>query len=107
MAMAKKPVLAFPPESPEVKYAEVLTPYATSYVHKQLVPYSRVNILKDNGVQCEVASSNGQLNVTTDSCQCTFWKSMHLPCRHMFAVRKHWQVSLFSSCGVDARWTRG
>ena len=26
MAMVKKPVLAFPPESPEVKYAEVLTP---------------------------------------------------------------------------------
>ena len=106
MAMAKKPVLAFPPESPEVKYAEVLTPYATSYVHKQLVLYSRVNIVKDNGVQCEVASSNGQLNVTIDSCQCTFWNSMHLPCRHMFAVRKHRQVSLFSSCGVDARWTR-
>ena len=83
-----------------------MKPYATTYVHKQLELYTRVNIVKDNGVQCEVASSNGQLNVTIDSCQCTFWNSMHLPCRHMFAVRKHRQVSLFSSCGVDARWTR-
>ena len=50
MAMAKNPVLALPPELPEVKYAEVLTPYATTYVHKQLALCSRVNIEKDNGV---------------------------------------------------------
>ena len=106
MAMAKKPVLVFPPESPEVKYAEVFTPYATTYVHKQLALCSRVNIEKDNGVQCEVTSSNGQLNVTVDSCQCTFWTSMHLPCRHMFAVHEHRQVPLFSSSGMDARWTK-
>ena len=24
----------------------------------------------------------------------------------LFAVREHWQVPLFSSSGVDARWTR-
>jgi len=89
-----------------VKYAEVLTPYATTYVHKQLALRSRVNIEKDNGVQCEVASSNGQLKVLIDSCQCTFWNSMHLPCRHIFAVREHWQVPLFTGSGIDARWTR-
>ena len=105
MTMAKKPVLAFSPESPEVKYAEVLTPYATTYVHKQLALCSRVNIEKDNKVQCEVTSSNEQLNVIIDSCQCTFWNSMHLPCRHMIAVCEHWQVPLFSSSGMDARWT--
>ena len=95
MTMAKRPVLTSPPESPEVKYVELLTPYTTTYVHKQLALWSKVTIEKDNQVQCEVASLNGHLNVTVDSCQCTFWNGMHLLCRHMFAVREHRRVPLF------------
>ena len=106
MALAKKPVLAFSPDSPEVKYAEFLTPYATTYVHKQLALRSRVNIEKDSGAHCEIPSSNGQLIVTVNSCQCTFWMSMHLPCRHIFAVREHRQLPLYNSDGVASRWTR-
>ena len=106
MTMPKRPVITFPQESPEVKYAELLTPYTTTYVHKQLLLCSKVTIEKDDQVQCEIASSNGHLNVTVYSCQCTFWNSMHLPCRHMFAVRKHQQVPLFSSNGVDVWWPR-
>ena len=103
MAMAKRPVfIAFPPESPEVKYAEVLTPYATTYVHKQLALRSRVDIEKDNGVHCEVASSNGQLNVTVDSCQCTLTACTCVVDICLLFV----SIPLFSSSGVDVRWTR-
>ncbi len=105
MALVKKPVLAFPPNSPEVKFAEFLTPYATTYVHKQLVLHARTNIQNDTGIHCEVASSNGLLIVTPNRCQCTFWTSMHLPCRHIFTVREHRHVPLFSTDGVAARWT--
>ena len=99
MALAKKRVSIFPPNSPEEL---LLTPYATTnYVQKQLHLRTKVNVFSDN----EVSSSNGSLDVTANSCQCTFWTSMHLPCRHIFAIRDIRQVPLYSAIGVAPRWT--
>ena len=78
--------------------AQILTPYATFYVQNQL------DLRK---VKLEVSSSTGsKLHVTNDSCQCSFWMSMHFPCRHMLAVRESRQVSLYSPDCVAKRWTR-
>ena len=107
MTLAKKSVTKFSPISPEEKYAQILTPYATSYVYKQLDLRKKVKLGNDNGVSCEVSSSTGRkLNVTNDSCQCSFWMSMHLPCRHMLAIRESRQLSLYSPSFVAQRWTR-
>ena len=88
MALAKKRVSSFSPDSPEEQFSLLLTPYAADYIHKQLSLRSKVKIDQDDGITCTINSSNGILSVTIDSCQCTFWKSMHLPCQHMFAVRE-------------------
>lgn len=103
--LMKKRVSAFPPNSPEEKFAQIVTPYAASYIHKQLSLRGRVHVDEDDGVTCKVLSSIGLLSVTDDSCQCTFWLSMNLPCCHMFAVRDHRQQPLFSCVGVSSRWT--
>lgn len=105
MALAKKRVSQFPLNSPEEQFSRILTPYATGYVHKQLALRNKVKIDEDDGVKCRIRSSNGILSVTIDSCQCTFWMSMHLPCRHIFAVRESRQVSLYDTAGVSSRWT--
>ena len=97
MTLAKKSVTKFSPNSP----------YATSYIYKQLDLRKKVKLGNDNGVSCEVSSSTGRkLNVTNDSCQGSFWMSMHLPCRHMLAVRESHQLSLYSPSFVAQRWTR-
>lgn len=107
MALAKISVTKFSPNSPEEKYTQILTPYASTYVYKQLDLRKKVKLGNDNGVSCEVFSSTGRkLNVTNDSCQCSFWMSMHLPCRHMLAVREFRQESLYSPNCVAQRWTR-
>ncbi|XP_074100079.1 uncharacterized protein LOC141528108 [Cotesia typhae] len=40
-------------------------------------------------------------------CECTFWSSMMLPCRHIIAVRKLNNLSLFDSALINERWTAG
>ena len=76
-----------------LKFSPLMPPVMfTSSLH------SRANIEKDDAVQCEVASSNGQFKVII-----TFWNSMqHLPCRHIFAVPEHWLSS-----AIVAAWMLG
>lgn len=107
MALAKKAVATFPIDSPEHQYAEVLTPYAFDYVHKQLSLRCKVHLqaAATNCKEYTVYSSNGELKVTCDTCMCLFWASMHLPCHHMFAVREKCGLPLFDSSLALERWT--
>lgn len=105
MALAKKRVSAYSANSPEEEFANLLTPYAVKYVYKQLALRNKVGVIDDDGVQCTVSSFSGILSVTANTCQCTFWTTMHLPCRHMFAVREKHDLSLYSIDGVSTRWT--
>ena len=105
MTMVKKRVTDVPPDSPEEQFAHYLTPYAFNHVEAQLLLQKRVVIVADHGVSCTVSSCAGDLMVSTDSCQCTFWSSMQLPCCHIFAVREKMQLPLFSSSGISQRWT--
>ena len=106
MAMVKKRVGTFAPESAEEQFAQILTPYALDFVVKQLNFRKKVVIVEDKGAHSVVSSSAGNLTVTVNSCQCTFWKTMHLPCRHMFAVRENKQVPLCANNSevVSERW---
>ena len=106
MAMVKKRVSAFPPESPEEQFAKMLTPFALDFVIKQLKFRKKVTIVEHNDANSVVSSSAGNLTVTVNSCQCTFWKTMHLPCRHMFAVREKKQLPLYASANevISERW---
>ena len=52
------------------------------------------------------SSSEGFLNVTCFSCECTFWTGMNLPCRHIFALRRHVKCNEFDALLCNDRWTR-
>ena len=107
MAMVKKRITTQPEESPEEKFAELLTPYALNFVEKQMALRKKVTAIdleQCDGDNYTVSSSAGNLKVSSNSCQCTFWKTMHLPCRHIFAVREKLQLPLFSSTSVSDRW---
>uniref|UniRef100_A0A1X7VCY6 SWIM-type domain-containing protein n=1 Tax=Amphimedon queenslandica TaxID=400682 RepID=A0A1X7VCY6_AMPQE len=53
-----------------------------------------------------VESSEGRINVTLDECQCSFWKTMKLPCWHIFACRAQCKESLYSPFLCALRWTQ-
>lgn len=40
-------------------------------------------------------SSEGRICVSLSTCECTSWKSMKLPCRHIFAARAEAAANLF------------
>jgi len=84
---------------------QILTPYALGYVVKQLCLANKVKILGCSGDVYEVNSSEGIIRVTASNCDCTFRKSMQLPCRHIFAVRNHSKTDLYSSDLCATRWT--
>ena len=87
MALAKRKVDIKDPI--ELEYASLLTPYALGFVSKQLALRHKVGVIQESATNCQVSSSEGILKVTAETCQCTFWNSTHLPCRHMLAVRKN------------------
>ena len=105
MAMVKKRAGTFVADSGE-QFAQILTPYALEFVLKQLSFRKKVEIVEDKEAYSIVSSSAGNLTVTVNSCQCTFWKTMHLPCRHMFAVREKKQLALCANVDdiVSDRW---
>ena len=72
--MAKKKVILLE-DVDEKQYAQLLTPYAFDFLHKQLNLKNKVKLTESG-----VLSSEGTLTVTEDSCQCKFWCTMHLPC---------------------------
>ena len=103
MALVKKSVDL--KDEVEIKYASLLTPYALRFVSRQLSLREKVNVVHESTTDCQVSSSEGILQVTTHQCQYKFWKSTHLPCRHIFAVRERRELSLFAHDIVAERWT--
>ena len=80
MAIVKKRVGIFIPGSPEEQFVKVLTPYALDFILKQLA-FQKVVIVEDKKTHSIVSSSTGNLSIAINNCQCTFCKTMHLPCR--------------------------
>jgi hypothetical protein len=44
--------------------------------------------------------------VTQDRCPCATFKSIGLPCRHIFAIRAYCDMPMFCPDVVPERWTR-
>ena len=104
MAMVKKRVDL--KDHVEIEYSSILTPYALSYVSKQLSLRTKVTIISEHEQECHVSSSEGILKVTVDGCRCSFWNTTKLPCRHIFAVRERKRHLLFAPSLVAKRWTK-
>lgn len=103
MALVKRRVDIVDPV--EIEYAEILTPYALQFVSKQLLLKSHVNFIGEVQSCFLVSSSAGSIKVTNINCECAFWTTIHLPCRHIFAVREKQCLPLFCGDLVAARWT--
>lgn len=105
LLVQKIPVNPYKSETPEYKYMELLTPYALQFVVKQLGFVSKVKIVSQADDCFMVNCSEGIVKVTATKCTCSFRKSMQLPCRHIFAVRLHLSLDLFSPELCGTRWT--
>ena len=105
----KKPVIPYLPNSPEASFSDLLTGYAANYVLHQLnlVTETTYNFSRDalNRDSFFADASDGRIQVTSSSCSCCFFRSMRLPCRHIFHVRQKLGLSLYDKNLCDERWT--
>ena len=91
--------------SSSIRYMQYLTPYAYKFVAKQMALKAKVKIVSTGSEQCCVESNDGTLSISLSTCECTSWKSMRLPCRHILAVRTAQNVDLFDEALCDTRWS--
>ena len=82
MTMQKRPAVNFDEESVESSYMHALTSYAFSFVLKQIKLVEKVKLPEavNYDETVELSSTSARIKVTHDSCECTFWTSMQLPC---------------------------
>lgn len=102
----KVPVTTFKLGSAEQRYMQLVTPYALSFVVRQLELTKKVVIQPhDQSNVYEINSSDGIIHATVSKCSCAFNTSMQLPCRHIFAVRSIATLDLYSAELCANRWT--
>ena len=101
----KVKVRPFSKDTPEAKYCEVLTSYASDFVIKQLSLMEKVKQIQEKDGVYTVETNSGLKTVSTKDCNCVFRQSMKLPCRHMLVLRKNLKEPLFDAECCDERWT--
>jgi len=103
--MEKVSVKPFPHGSVEDEFSSSITPFAFQFVLHQLKLSSTTDVtVTDGNVAIVVDGKTEQM--CPDKCVCAFSKAMGLPCRHIFAVRRHFQSPLFTLSGIWPRWLK-
>lgn len=102
----KRPLLAFPMDSPEAKFSRLLTPYSFQFVLKQISLSQKVNLSEADiaDVPITLQSSSGLIHVSTTSCTCIFSTMNQLPCRHSFALRSKLSLDMYFEDEIAQRW---
>ena len=102
MQRIKVPAIHQPQVTPEdTKYASYVTPYAYTLIVTQLLLRDAMRVPDDGWMN----TSEGMITVTASSCQCSFWVTRKLPCRHVFAYRKMKRLPSFDTDLVSDRWS--
>ena len=92
-------------KTPESDYSLLLAPYSFSFILKQLSLASSVKKITTSDDIHTIDTSEGPKTVSPLSCECIFFTSMKLPCRHIFALRQKLELPLFDPDICDKRWT--
>lgn len=110
----KRPVETFPIESSEFKYRETLTEFAFTHVLDELHNMNDLHILaKENEIIAfsrRPKSSNSQSNISystrSNSCTCSFFLNMDLPCRHLMEFHRSTNETTFLPQFCHKRWLK-
>jgi zinc finger SWIM domain-containing protein 3 len=105
--LQKRLVTSYLPGSDEQNFLDFLTNEAGRMVIKQIEFSKKMKVpSKEDNASCFVINSTeGQLRCDPTDCSCNFKAGMLLPCRHIFAIRTHLKLPLFSEELVNKRWT--
>ena len=104
----KTPTLMATASSVEQRYAKMLTPFAFKHLKNQLDSFDKINVIKklDSDSVAIRSKSLGDITVQSNFCPCSFFTSLLLPCKHVFAARRHLKLELFEESLCSVRWTQ-
>ena len=86
--ISKTPLTSYRTESHK-EYGKLLTLFAYSHMKKELgkADQTEVSLLEDGRVQVRIGQT--EIELVGNSCTCTFFAEMKLPCRHIVASKSH------------------
>ena len=87
-------------------YSEFLTPFAYGHVKNQYSLLKKVKLSAERNQSATIISGGRSITTCSNSCECSFFKVMKLPCRHIFALRSHFQMPLCDRTICHMRWTK-
>ncbi|XP_078693414.1 uncharacterized protein LOC144923086 [Branchiostoma floridae x Branchiostoma belcheri] len=85
--------------SAEEQFDRLLTPHALDLVKQQLQLALSITVIRN-------VKPQGMLQVKAETCPCSFFKVLKLPCRHLFAARRGKGLGEFDPTLCFKRWTR-
>ena len=104
----KRPLTSYADGSVEKFYEIHLTPTAFKKVLEQYERHEPMSFYEVHASRqsCWIKFHFTMIETTTVDCECMDFTSMKLPCRHIFAVRKHFGLNLCLLDLCDKRWTK-
>lgn len=88
-------------------YHQFLTPYAFHLVNQQFQFVNSVKLLSmENETSARFDTNSGVVLTEICSCQCSFYMSLRLPCRHILKLRMVKALPVFVEDICHFRWTR-
>lgn len=89
------------------RYNEFLTSYVfekvlEEYKKSEKVPFASLT----DGIALTKYGEFQEIFTRTDTCSCGFFKTMQLPCRHIFQLRKTSNLDLFETNLCALRWSK-
>lgn len=105
-SVMKVPVETSKHEVHDKQYINLLTRFAFQKYHKESTKRQNIQFEHNDGI---MAISGDQRNriITRDTvCECSFYTTMILPCRHILAFRETNAMNLFDPLICDNRWRK-
>lgn len=90
----------------EKEYYNFLLPYAFNQMMMEKEQTNNVKFSFRSDTMALFENRNESKLVSLKSCQCTFFNTMRLPCRHIFKFRDSKDLSLFDEALCLKRWTK-
>ena len=104
--LMRKPIETFEYADHDRKYLRIITKFAFEKYVQERMAAGNVQFVHFDAIM-GVSGTGGHRNVTDEKkCDCLFFSSMGLPCRHILAFRDQNHMDLFDPSLINDRWLK-
>lgn len=90
----------------QTQYSEYLTNFACEKLRLEYDKFENVELIDIVNNSGKTVYKEQMINVSVNNCECWFFKTMELPCRHIFKLLSDTSQDLFAADVCSRRWTR-